>query len=512
MTVGEPCRVMVVDDETLIRQGIKHYFNWEEEGFQIVGEAANGQEALELINDVKPHILITDIVMPIMDGEELTKIVKANYPQIEIIILSSFGEFDYVRSSFQHGVVDYILKPKLDAESLLDVLRTAVKRIPDFQISKQSVVAPISLEQLVDKLISGYENAEKVEEISKLYPYDSFFLLGADFTHVPDRQEEIKELIQWAFQSQTKNTVCSFVRLEKDKLLFLLNAELQSYSNIVSTLKDCSERQDKVGFLLTNSFSQFHEIGEAYRNMLSQLDQYRFYNPNHVLTLQSELVMEQEDPPHFNLEWLTEELKRERFDSAFQYIHEHGKKLATYYTIDVQEFKSLCNNMIFNVTILVRNIGYDVKMLEKNKYKYMQAIDEAKTAQKVLSDLDEFLLGAQKCINEQQPSFENQNMKKLLDYITDNYMKPLTLTEVAKHFHFNPSYLSSYFTNHNKEGFSEYVNKIRIDAAIKLLKKSSVSISDISAQVGYSDHSYFCKVFKKTTGYSPSQYRRKLLK
>jgi two-component system response regulator YesN len=503
---------MIVDDETLIRQGIKHYFNWEEEGFKIVGEASNGQEALELISKVKPHILITDIVMPIMDGEELTKAVKANYPHIEVIVLSSFGEFDYVRSSFQHGVVDYILKPKLDAQNLLDVLRTAVKRIPDFDVLEQNVDGPVALEQLVDKLISGFEITENIEEINKLFPHGSFLLLGADMINAPNRQEEVKELIQRAFQEQMEYTICSFVRAEKEKILFLLNVEVQAYASVVSTLKECCERQAKVGFLLTDPFSHFEEIGEVYRETLLQLFQYRFYYPDHPLTLQSELVMEQDAPPHFNLEWLTEELKRERFDSAFQYIYEHGQTLAAYFTIDVQEYKSLFNNIIFNVIILVRNIGYDVKKLEKQKYKYMQSIDEAQTAKKVLFDLDEFIVEAKRCIVEKQPSIENQNMKKLLAYISENYMKPLTLTEVAKYFHFSPSYLSSYFTTHNKEGFSEYVNKIRIDAAIKLLRTSSVPISDISAQVGYSDHSYFCKVFKKVTGFSPSQYRRKLLK
>ncbi|MDT8862255.1 response regulator transcription factor [Alkalihalobacillus sp. MEB130] len=512
MTVGEPCRVMIVDDETLIRQGIKHYFNWEEEGFQIVGEAANGQEALELISEVKPHILITDIVMPIMDGEELTKIVKEKYPHIEVIVLSSFGEFDYVRSSFQHGVVDYILKPKLDAQILLEVLRTAVKRIPDFQVLKQNGTTPASLEQLVDKLISGFEITENIEEIRTLFPYDSFILLAADIANVPTVQEEVKELIQWAFQDQMDDTICSFLKVEKERLLFLLNVEANIYSHVVETLKDCSKRQAKVGFLLTDPFSHFHEVGDVYRESLSKLNQYRFYYPDTPVTLQSDLEMEQDSPPHFNLEWVTEELKRERFDSAFHYLYEHGQTLTTYFTIDVQEFKSLFNNMIFTLTILVRNIGYDVKELEKQKYKSMRLIDEAQTAKKVLSDLEGFIEEAKRCIVEQQPSIENQNMKKLLSYIAENYMKPLTLTEVAKYFHFNPSYLSSYFTNHNKEGFSEYVNKIRIDAAIKLLRTSSVPISDISAQVGYSDHSYFCKVFKKATGYSPSQYRRKLLK
>lgn len=104
---------------------------------------------------------------------------------------------------------------------------------------------------------------------------------------------------------------------------------------------------------------------------------------------------------------------------------------------------------------------------------------------------------------------EDVNMKKLMQYISKHYAEPLTLTEVAKHFHFNPSYLSSYFSTHNKESFIEYLNRIRIEEATKLLIQGTESISEISGLVGYSDHSYFCKVFKKIKGSSPSQYKRK---
>ncbi|MNZ83630.1 Arabinose operon regulatory protein [compost metagenome] len=102
-------------------------------------------------------------------------------------------------------------------------------------------------------------------------------------------------------------------------------------------------------------------------------------------------------------------------------------------------------------------------------------------------------------------------MMMLLDYVKEHYAEPLSLTEVAKHFHFNPSYLSSYFSTHNKEGFSEYLNRIRVEKAAELLAADTMSISAISGMVGYSDHSYFTKVFKKLTGLSPSDYRKKEL-
>lgn len=511
MKGSELCRVMIVDDETLIRQGIKHYFNWEEEGFLIVGEASNGQEALELLEEVQPHILITDIVMPIMDGEELTKIVKANYPHIEVIVLSSFGEFEYVRSSFQSGVVDYILKPKLDSENLLAVLKTAVQRIPDFQITNKTKDTSISIEQIIDKLITGFDVSENLEAVQKVFPNEIFYLLGVDLSQNPAALAEVKELVQWLFSENTDDAISYFMKAEKEACFYLLNVKDKDSVHVVPKIKECSQRQPKIGFVLTEPFSNFSEIGEMYKRQLLPLFQYRFYVPEKQVVLQSDIVKDKEEPPHFQLEWLTEELKRERFESAFRYIREHGKTLSTQVTMDVDEFKTLINNIIFNVTILLRNIGFDVNELENSKYSQMKQIEEANYAKEVLDFLDRFINEAENCVSNKQSSVENENMKKLLAYISEHYMEPLTLTEVAKHFHFNPSYLSTYFTSHNKEGFSEYLNKIRIDAAIKLLR-TSAPISDISAQVGYSDHSYFCKVFKKGTGYSPSQYRRKLVK
>lgn len=101
-------KVLIVDDEMLIRQGIINYIDWEKEGYQIIGEAANGEEALALLEKERPDIIITDIVMPEMDGIELVKIAKEKNPAVNIIILSSFENFDYVRTTFQHGIADYI--------------------------------------------------------------------------------------------------------------------------------------------------------------------------------------------------------------------------------------------------------------------------------------------------------------------------------------------------------------------------------------------------------------------
>ena len=112
--MAEYCKVVIIDDEFIMRQGMKHMLDWEKEGFQIVGEASNGQEGLEVIEKTKPNIVLTDIVMPVLDGIEFSEILNKRFPEMQLVILSSYDKFEYVKATCLNGVVDYILKKWLE--------------------------------------------------------------------------------------------------------------------------------------------------------------------------------------------------------------------------------------------------------------------------------------------------------------------------------------------------------------------------------------------------------------
>jgi two-component system, response regulator YesN len=489
LTVGELGRVLIVDDEQLIRQGIKHYLNWEQEGFEIVGEASNGKEALELIEMKHPHILLTDIVMPIMDGEELTRIVKERFPQIEVIILSSFGEFDYVRSTFQSGVVDYILKPKLDAKGLLKALKAAADRIPSLQMMDKHVSVDLSVGQIIQKMISGYEVNYDVKKLSEVFPYGKFSLLGVVLkSGESDLPKHIKEKIKAELGQENYS-------LYYDRNIVLVNGD--DYADVIKFATQLGESNSGYGFVLTETFTDFSQLAIIYNESLVKLLNYRFYFSEQPLLMKQNLPNQEPVCEGFNLDWFTGEFKRRNFEAAFTYLQEHVTVLSNCYTLDVYEYKSFIGNIVFNTTVLLGNMEYDVKELDTAKYSYFKSIEEAQTSIEVKDQLNKFITEAKKCISSPQNHLDNQNMKKLLEFIKYHYAEPLTLTEVAKHFHFNPSYLSSYFSIHNSEGFIEYLNRIRIEEASKLLVEGKATISEISGMVGYSDHSYFCKVFKK---------------
>lgn len=508
---GEFCKIMIVDDEVLIRQGIKHFMNWEQEGFLIVGEASNGQEALEMIERLRPHIVLTDIVMPVMDGEELTRRIKSGYPDIEVIVLSSFGEFQYVRSTFQSGVADYILKPKLDIQHLLAVLKMTADRIPSLRGGEGTAAGVLPTgEQLIERLLSGYELPYGEEETAAIFPHPAFRIVGVALSG-----GELGAKLEKLLRREAAEAVVHPIHGDSRVTAYLVNAERTQLDMLpiwaqgaAAKLRDDAGRVSPI--LLSEMFRPLGKLHSIYRDAFLKLADYAFYLPDSQMIAQGSLPAPGTAPESFQLNRFTEEFKRGRFQSAFDYLRSHAEELAACYTADVFEFKSFLGNVVFNVTVLLGNMEYDVKELEKNKYRYFKAIEESVSAREAIGRIEEFIAESEACIAEKnsQAGTGNANMKRLLDYIHEHYAEPLSLTEMAKHFHFNPSYLSSYFSSHNEEGFIDYLHKVRTEKAEELLRQGETMISEISGMVGYSDHSYFCKVFKKHTGVSPSRYRR----
>ena len=514
--MNQLCKVLIVDDEILVRQGIKYVIDWEREGFQLVGEASNGQEALELVHSLRPHIVITDIVMPVMDGEELTRMVKRDYPEIEVIVLSSFSEFHYVRSTFQSGVADYILKPKLEAEGLLQVLKKTMDRIPGLAGAGAIDMDKLSLDSLLSRLISGYEIDPDYSLLNQSFPHNTFFYLGCDHSDHSaamrsDGQaiEKLKKKIAQQLMKRVPEIVLHSVPEAQGMITFLLNCTAEEWNEAVQAVRLISEglaeSEPELRWVLSDRFTEWEEAFDIYNNSYLKLLQYRFFFPDNILLIHEELPKPGTELEKFNFTHFTEQIKRMHLEDAFTELRQYVAALSLHYVSDVFEFKSFLGNIIFNITNQLSHI----KALEEAKYNMFRAIDEAQDVEEAVLVLESFMNKVLESTSTSGvPQQSNINMKRLLEYIEDHYDEPLSLTDLAKHFHFNPSYLSSLFTSHNKESFKEYLNKLRTDKASELLRENVAPISEISSLVGYGDHSYFCKVFKKYTGLSPSHYRR----
>ncbi|WP_185897384.1 response regulator transcription factor [Paenibacillus zeisoli] len=510
------CKVLIVDDEMLVRQGIKHLFEWESEGFVIAGEASNGREAMEKIAELKPHIIITDIVMPIMDGEELARKVKADYPEIEIIVLSSFGEFEYVRSTFQSGAVDYILKPKLEADKLLDILKNTARRIPSLQHMESAAKQEFSLQFILDKLIAGYPAEYDPAKVSAILPFPHFALMSINPGH--ENGLSAHDLKEWCMnelariqRNSGEKFISCFLSSEGKQVRLLLNVgdeyidELAHTARLVVTTGAVNNLN--IVIALSYVFQDLQLLSEVYTSGIMKLLDNQYFLPGVNPLIWSELSQKAE-VASFDNKTFNELLNMQEFHQAFEQVRSYAQSLTGTRGVDVEEFKSFLGHSVFNIILTLQRYQYNAAPLDQRKYEYFRRIHESRDIGEAIQIMDSFLDEADQCVLERMRTHVNPAMNKLLQYIKDHLDEPLSLTEVAKQFHFNPSYLSNYFTMHNDEGFSEYLTRVRIERASELLREGEATISEISSRVGYSDHSYFTKVFRKLKGVSPSQYRR----
>lgn len=501
------CKVVIIDDEFIMRQGMKHMLDWKKEGFQIVGEASNGQEGLEIIEKTNPNIVLADIVMPILDGIEFSEILKKRHPEVQLIMLSSYDKFEYVKTTLLNGAVDYILKPTLNPEILLEVLQRAVKRIPGLELKRQEKG---SMHSQMERFLNGYQ--DKLEEtlFAEYFPHTLYRLMGINLKKLCGRDKErmfsAKESISNFFREK-KEYVNLHMFLDEEILCCIFNYRVKDEKNVLADMETCVDKTTKMYgkpfFVAGKSFSGMQEIKASYQKEIKPMVNQSFYYKGKSLLVT-------EIRPNFD--------KEERFAFAEYSRYLSQKEMRVALEMFVQYISYLCERKVeeYRLKNLTKNLLYNY-LMEMEKYEvdserlrqiYFKKVDDSEYLEEFLQILDEIQREILE-ICEQKIEVEDIKVLDMKRYIQEHYAEPLELAEIAENFNFNYNYLSSYFTKYAKEGFRDYLNKIRIDKACELLQDGTHSISDISGLVGYSDHSYFCRVFKKITGTTPSAYKRK---
>lgn len=406
------CKVLVVDDEFITRQGIKHMILWEQEGFQIVGEASNGQEALEMIEKYQPDIVLADIVMPVMNGIDFSLIIQEKYPHIKLIVLSSYDDFEYVRSTLLNGAVDYVLKPTLNPEILLRALKKAVSSIPGFHLDHQE---QISAKIQLERYLTGY-------------------------------QDELDE-----------------DGLEQEILCYVINYKKKQEEALLSCILESAKRagniEKKLLYVLSRSFGDLNCARDIYEKGVKPCLRQKFYFHERYLISEDEYVPF--EGKRFRYEEYTKLLKEKQYSQALRLLQEYIEYLAEN-QYDEYLSKNLLKNLLYN---------------------FLMEIESS--------------------------TEEDPRIAGIKEYISLHYKEKLDLTDIAREFSFNYHYISSYFNQHISEGFSGYLNTIRIKKSCELLRETQMPISDVSVAVGYSDHGYYCRIFRKIMGQTPSQYRHK---
>ena len=494
--------------------------DWEQEGFQVIGQASNGQEALEIIKENPPDIIISDIVMPQIDGIELTKLIQEKYPQIQIIILSSYSDFEYVKSSFQYGAVDYILKPSLDPAELLKTLKKASSKIHNLTFSSKGKT---NTNNILNRLILGFDASVDFDYLNNLFIHPFFCLFGINIKKIYNNYDKQHEMIDFiisqineafSLNDINQNDIIEVVNIENEIIVLVINFDNTHYTSLLNKLTKISDivshNFSEAFFVLSKTFDSIGNIKTVYEKDFLVLTQQFFYNKT-TNFLCSELLKTPVLMDKFNFKQFSESISILQIPNAFEMLTVYITKAISNRSLTEFELKTLIQNSFYNAIANLEYLNFDAIALNTLKRDCFDKIDNSKYAEDLILNYEALLKDFNEIIEKSQNKINSHMINKIIQYIHGHYDEQLTLADVSKLFNFNYYYLSSYFSSHNKEGFNEFLNKIRIEKACDFLKQD-IPISDISSMVGYSDHSYFCKVFKKFTGLTPSVFRKSNIK
>lgn len=506
--MSDYCKVLIIDDEFIMRQGMKHMLEWEKEGFVIVGEASNGQEGLARVEEVNPHIVIADIVMPIMDGIEFSQIMGKKYPEIQLIILSSYDKFDYVKNTFINGAVDYMLKPTLNPETLLLTLIRTAGKIPGMKLKGRTA---IPYESQLEKVLLGYKEHLDEKVFDTFFIHTRYRLAALDLRKTCGRNRvemmEAKDILESYYGKQEKY-ITQTVVLREGILCIVMNFRVKDESTILSDAAKIAEKMHRLYsrtfLVMSRGFSDIQQIKQYYDQDIMAEISHAFYNKDKSLLI-TEAYQTRTKVRRFAFELFSRYLNQGNYMEALQMFTEYVAYLGAE-QVEEDRLKNLTKNLLYNYLMEIEKLYIDSDRL---KEKYFEEIDQAHWMVD-FEALVERISGEIKERLAKSIGMEDIRVASIKQYIAKHYNETLELSDLAQKFQFSYNYLSSYFSQNTKEGFSEYLNKIRIGHACELLKQGNLTIAEIGGNVGYSDQSYFCRVFKKVTDETPSGYRRRV--
>ncbi|RAV02318.1 response regulator [Paenibacillus sp. YN15] len=533
-------KLVIVDDEPTVRNGLSTLFDWNAYGIELIGQADDGDTGLELIARVEPDIVLTDVKMPSMDGIRMSQEIRKSLPGTKIIFVSGHSDADYLKSALQVYAVDYIFKPvklpelekvverviqNLQAE---DKERTLVKEMQVKLTQSMPLLREKFLMSLVrDEAVQSAGLKEKLAFLNLSLPPEAAYLalLVAvdDQAEVLDTRSErdkqllsysvlniVQELIDlygkgYAFENRAGEYVGILVldecREEREAMLLALSGEIRDNLSRwmkISVTIGVGEEVQGIG-RLPLSFKRAREAA----------DQKWYLGKNRIITIDS-LEAGEEELHRFDTEQserLRSALKagdRQRLEAELDDIflplmrnRKDGFRYSRYVALQVIP---LSGRVLLELNILTKE--WDAR--EKD------ALDQLFRLE-IMADLRHFVASylGEICtwVQEKRNSRSSNVIERIRAFIDEHYADNLTVADIAGYVYLSQTYVSLLFRQETGETIYEYLMKVRIERAKELLRDPRTKFYEVCQAVGYTDPSYFSKLFKKMTGLTPSAYR-----
>ncbi len=533
-------KVFLVEDEVVVREGIKNNIAWSEHGFIFCGEASDGELAFNQIHQKKPDIIITDIKMPFMNGLELSRLVKRENPEVKIIILSGHGEFDYAKEAINIGIEEYLLKP-ISAEELLKAVKKVSQKIIAERAEKENLMkfrkemqenevqgkrnffhemlySSLSLSDILDKgrllginLYASYYNIILFKVTNKNHRDEYFSKTLVSLSEELAAYFEGNDIL-WFDRSLE-----GYAMILKADSIEELKRQQDSY---IAQLEQLIRKYGKLDYFggigcrvnrLSELYLSFEEASRAfaYRFIASQSQFLEAEKMNGLKHQEENPWADMVNTRHLDKEAAEKFLRNGELGEVNYFVEEY---LGSY-------GKTAKKSLMFRQYILMDMYFIAVKFMEKlgkdNCSRQEELFQVPQQMNCIVADYDktiacikELFTHAITCRNEAATRKFSNIVEETKEYIHNNYQaEELSLNSAASYVNISPSYLSSVFSQETGQTFVKYLTDLRMNKAKELLVCTNKRSSEIGIEVGYKDPHYFSYLFKKTQGCTPLQFR-----
>lgn len=549
-------KVFLVEDEYIIREAIRKTVNWEKEGYELVGEAGDGERAYPLILNTQPDILITDIRMPFMNGLELSRLVSKNLPAAKIIILSGYDDFSYAREAISIGVTDYLLKPVSGAK-LLESMKRVGESIEEERKQKSyrdiyeaeheerlKLEKSRFLMDIIDGKLTITEILDKSKELGKhmtavmykIILFQSIPTENAD-PGVEDARNGLMSLIE---ESIFRSGSTEYYELVGGSLCIMLSGNdaetiASDEKEIMNLIRSrAAEKKDEIYFTASGPVvDRITEIGHSYE-MASKLFARRFMcekshefyasdegneeKPDDGTDISGEtearMISDADEVDLSTLQfWKTDRtilmnfLRSGTEDDIGSFVEAMINDVGRQNLDSFMLRQYILMDVYLTVSTFLEALGYPKEQIEEacGNYKELLSLDSPeKMADYLKKSLAQTLKLRADSSETHSVTIISEAQKYILEHYSDN---ELSLSTIADAIGMSPTHLSHVFSKETGNTLVEYITNVRMESAKVLLRSTNQTSAEIGMNVGYSDPHYFYYIFKKTQNVTPKEFR-----
>jgi len=537
-------KVLIVDDEILVRVGLKTFVPWEELGFELIGEAASGKEAIDLIRQEGCDILLTDIQMPEMNGLELLELVHVEHPQIKSVILSNHEEFKYVHKAMQLGAVDYILKLTMEPKELEQKLlglkdkmqqaRSQQTREEELRREVQAYSRAAREKRLRDIVVKHCSPGEIRSCLAELgYSHGSgkeslpFYVAKLRIGRYEEVLAENKYKSEKLLTYSVSNIMFEIMKKwSTGELIELENGSFALFSNydpftMLQEMNESVKRYLQLDLCLGVSapFLEEQSIHEAYKQAELALAASFYEGVGHVICYSQDhqwtvaagegIEAEPLNVPHER--WVRHIAQRDG-RGLQQILDEWSEEIRAKRCWSPEHIKESWIQLVHHFSSLLHEWDGDIYSIPRYKDKYpyhaIRVSETLEAMQEWMSGWIPLVMDAIKDLGQRRWRIE---IRTVVQIIRNKFDTALKVSELAKEVGFNEAYLSTLFKKETGETIMDMIIRLRMNKARTLLLEPGIKIYEVSEAIGYTDANYFAKLFKKIEGIHPQEYRKRYL-